>query len=80
MLDAAPVDVDVDVDKDCLVDASLCTSAITMCVTLSAPPPPVVPALCVLCMKKKCFVYITTEMKTGLSIYTSLHLCYIKID
>ena len=40
MLGAAPVDVDVDVDKDCLVDASLCTSAITMCVTLSAPPPP----------------------------------------
>ena len=61
MLDAATVnvdvdvDVDVDMDVDCLVDASLCTSAITMCVTLSVPCP-VIPALCVLCMKENCFV------------------------
>ena len=65
MLDAALVDVDVDVDVDCLVDASLCTTAITMCVTLSAPWPDI-PALRVLCMKANCFVYITTETKNGL--------------
>ena len=56
--DAAPVDVKMDF----LVDASLCTSTITMCVTLWVPWP-IVPALCVLCVKENYLYTLPPKQK-----------------